>query len=169
MTERNFLEMLHPAMDALQRGHAFLTVKGDPSNTMTIGWGSIGFLWNRPVFMVVVRPQRHTYGLIEQAADFTVSMPLKADLSRQLRYAGTHSGRDEDKFRGHGLTAVPARQVASPIVRECQLHFECQKVLAQDMTAERMAEEILNQAYPHRDLHTMYFGQIVSCYTTEEE
>ena len=41
---------------------AFLTteVKGKV-NTMTIAWGSIGFMWGKPVFMAMVRPSRFTY------------------------------------------------------------------------------------------------------------
>ena len=27
-------------------------------NSMTISWGSVGEIWNRPFFQVVVRPQR---------------------------------------------------------------------------------------------------------------
>lgn len=168
LTPKNYLEMLTPAMDALSHGRAFLTVKGDPANTMVIGWGTIGYIWNRPVFMVVVRPQRHTYELINNSEDFTVSMPLTRDMTEQIRFAGSTSGRDGNKFEGHGLTPIAAQNVTSPVVKECQLHFECKKLLTQDMTADRMAEEVLTHSYPLRDLHTMYFGEIVSCYTTEE-
>ena len=55
---------------------AFLTVKaGDSMNTMTIGWALIGFIWQRPVFMVAVRNSRHTFSIIEKAVDFTVTVP----------------------------------------------------------------------------------------------
>jgi flavin reductase (DIM6/NTAB) family NADH-FMN oxidoreductase RutF len=47
---------------------AFLTVKdGDRLNTMTIGWGSIGWIWQKPILMVMVRYSRHTYELIDKA------------------------------------------------------------------------------------------------------
>ncbi len=50
---------------------AFLTVKaGDAMNTMTIGWGLIGFIWQRSVFMVAVRDSRHTFSIMEKAVGF---------------------------------------------------------------------------------------------------
>jgi len=30
------------------------------ANVMTIGWGTMGCIWSRPVFIVLVRPSRHT-------------------------------------------------------------------------------------------------------------
>ena len=45
---------------------AFLTVKsGDRVNTMTIGWGTIGFMWGKPIMTVMVRYSRHTHQLIK--------------------------------------------------------------------------------------------------------
>ena len=35
-------------------------------NTMTASWGAIGELWNKPVAMVFIRPQRFTYGFAEK-------------------------------------------------------------------------------------------------------
>ena len=168
MTDRNYLEMLEPAMEALSKGRAFLTVNGETPNTMTIGWGTIGYIWGKPVFMVVVRPQRHTYGLIESAKEFTVSIPTHNDLTEQLRFAGTESGRDVNKFRGHRLTAVPGKAVNTPVIKECGLHFEMKTLLTQKMTPDQMDAVTLNKCYPARDLHTMYFGEIVACYTTDD-
>ncbi|MBR2683498.1 MAG: hypothetical protein IKE22_09565, partial [Atopobiaceae bacterium] len=42
----------------------------DAWNTMTIGWGTIGTVWGKPILMVMVRPQRYTYGLINAAGEF---------------------------------------------------------------------------------------------------
>lgn len=38
---------------------------------------------------------------------------------------GNASGRDIDKFKAFGLTAVPAANVASPLVAECFANLEC--------------------------------------------
>jgi hypothetical protein len=35
-------------------------------NTMTIAWGSIGVMWNKPFVQVVVRPTRYTTPLLSQ-------------------------------------------------------------------------------------------------------
>lgn len=42
-------------------------------NTMTASWGGVGFLWNKPVVFVFIRPQRYTFGFIEQEPMFTLS------------------------------------------------------------------------------------------------
>ena len=73
-----------------------------------------------------------------------------------------------DKFSGHGLTAVPAQRVNAPIIAECGLHFECRTLMVQEMTGETLAQEVLQYAYPERDFHTMFFGEIVDCYRTDD-
>lgn len=169
MKSMNYLDVMGYTMEKMSTKGVFLTVPGEKPNTMTIGWGWIGYCWGKPVFVAVVRPQRHTFGLIEEAGCFTVSVPTGGDLRAQLAMAGTKSGRDMDKFSGEGLTAVPGRQVDAPVVGECGLHFECRTVMKDDMPADGMAEEILRKCYPANDLHRMFFGEIVDCYATDEE
>ena len=172
MKEINYLEAIQTTTDHLQHGGVFLTVAGQDGandNTMTIGWGSVGCIWGKPVFMVPVRPQRHTFEMIKKAGEFTVSVPTKNPLKDELIFVGTKSGRDYNKFEGHGITAVPAQEVKAPIVGECGLHFECRTLLVQDMTPDRMDEDISSRIYKARDYHTMFFGEIIRCYTTDEE
>ena len=169
MKEINYLDALRITNENLAGSGVFLTVGGEKPNTMTIGWASIGYMWRQPVFTVLVRPQRHSFEMIQAADSFTVSVPTKNALKKELAFAGTKSGRDYDKFDGHGLTAVPAQAVDAPIVKECGLHFECRKLLTQDMTPDRMDPELVNGIYAPGDFHTMFFGEIVRCYTTDED
>lgn len=158
--EKQFLEKLYD-------GGVFLTVGGEKPNTMTIGWASIGVYWYMDVLTVCVRRQRYTHELLEKTTDFTVSVPLDDSCKEQLAFAGSASGRDVDKFSGHGLTAVPGRKVDAPVVGECGLHFECKVKMQTEM--DRMDPEVLKRWYPQNDLHTLYFAQIVDCYYTKEE
>ena len=167
MKEIDYREGMSLLADRLSHGGAFLNVAGETPNTMTIGWATIGVIWGKPILMVAVRPQRHTYGLINAAGEYTVSVPTARPLRKELAFAGTASGRDGNKFEGHGLTAAAAQKVGAPIVAECGLHFECRTLLTQDMTGERMDDEIIRLDYPARDFHTMYFGEIVACYRTD--
>ena len=41
-------------------------------NAMTISWGSLGVMWDRPFVQVVVRPQRYTFEFMERFDTFTV-------------------------------------------------------------------------------------------------
>ena len=53
----------------LNKGWMLLT-SGDAAagkaNPMTISWGFMGTIWNKPVVIVAVRPQRHTREFIEK-------------------------------------------------------------------------------------------------------
>lgn len=169
MKEISYLNAIETTTEHLQHGGVFLSVGGEAPNTMTIGWGSVGCIWNRPVFMVLVRAQRHTYDLLRAAGEFTVSVPTKNPLKQELAFAGTQSGRDFDKFTGHGISAAPAQLVNAPIVRECGLHFECRTLLTQDMTPDRMDPSIIQYTYRAGDFHTMFFGEILRCYSTDGE
>ncbi len=168
MREISYLDALRETTERLANGGIFLTVGGEVPNTMTIGWGAVGFYWRKPMFTVVVRPQRHTYEMLKRAGKFTVSVPTADPLSAQLGFAGSKSGADVNKFDGHGLTAVPAQVVDAPIVKECGLHFECVVRLVQDMTPDQMDQGVYDTCYPAGDMHTMFFGEIVACYRTDE-
>lgn len=162
----NWMDGFQETMERLSHAGVFLSVAGDAPNTMTIGWAWIGWCWKKPVFAVVVRPQRHTYGLIQRAGEFTVSVPTIREMNRELAYAGKASGRDEDKFAGHGITAAPARHVGAPIIAECGLHYEMRTLHTQDMTGDRMDAAVIARCYPARDFHAIFFGEILDCYRT---
>lgn len=84
---------------------------------MTIGWGNVGIVWGKPIFMVAVRYSRYTYDLIEKAKDFTVSIPLKNNLKKELTYCGTYSGKDVDKFKECNLKLKKGRKVVSLLLK----------------------------------------------------
>ncbi len=144
---------------------AFLTVKeGDRVNTMTIGWGSIGFMWQKPVITVMVRHSRYTFDLINKASDFSVSLPSSGELKKSLAAAGTKSGRDVDKFKDYNLTAFPANHITSPIIAECDLIFECKLVFKQVMDPDNLDSSIREKSYANNDFHVIYYGEILDCY-----
>ena len=166
MKKLTLTEAIAPATEMLMKGRALLTVGGETHNTMTIGWGFIGYSWNKPVFCVVVRKQRYTHDLLLKEGNFTVSMSMDENLKPVFAFAGAESGRDTDKFSGHGMTMENAQKVNAPIVKECTLHFECVTRLVQEMTEERMDPEMSARVYPMKDFHTMVFGEIVDIYET---
>ncbi len=143
---------------------AFLTTKhADKTNTMTIGWGSIGYIWKMPIFMVMVRPSRFTHQLLESNNEFTVSIPSPA-LSSALGICGTKSGKDLDKIAAAGLTLQNGRQVSVPVIGNCLQHYECRVVFKQDMTDKELNSQIKTAFYSAGDYHTLYFAEIVTTY-----
>lgn len=168
MKELNYNDILGVLNEKLADGGVFLTVAGEKPNTMTIGWAYMGTSWRSNIFIAMVRPQRHTFDLLEKSPEFTVSIPTQNSLRAELGFAGTASGRDCDKFEGHGLTAVPAQKVSAPIVGECGLHIECRVISRQYLTGDEMKEAVRQRCYPEGDYHMMYFGEIVACYSTDD-
>lgn len=130
-------------------------------NAMTIGWGSIGIYWGKPVFVVPVRESRYTYQCIEKTGDFTVNL-LPRKLAHVAEYCGTLSGRDHDKLAECRLTAVDGGQVKSPIIDECVLCYECKVVHVNDVVPAALTREISRSCYPKGDYHRLYFGEILA-------
>ena len=161
---QDFTFMLDKGMKELSDKGAFLTVKNaEGPNTMTISWGFVGFMWRKPHFITVVRPQRYTYEKLEKAANsFTVSVPFEGKLKDELNICGTKSGRDINK--ADVVKFKPARLVDSPIVDGCALYYECKIDMAQPLDGSLMLPEIAKSIYPENDFHVMYFGEIVECY-----
>ncbi len=158
---------MQEAIEALTKRGAFLTAKvGDMKNTMSIGWGSIGHCWGKPIFTVMVRDSRHTYELLEKATEFTVSIPLTDHLQEELEFCGTKSGRDLDKFSRCPLKTAPGRKVDVPIIADCQLHYECRIMAKLRLKPENLHESCF-EWYPEKDYHTFYVGEIVACYESK--
>ncbi len=157
----DFTKNLDAAMYNLSKAGAFLTVKsGDAVNTMTVSWGFIGYIWNKPHFITVVRPQRYTNGLIEKADSFTISIPFDGALKEELTICGTRSGSELDK--GTIVDFVPAKAVDSPVVAGCQAYYEC-KIDCVGKLDENLPEAIV-KAFYNNDFHNYYIGEIVECY-----
>lgn len=164
LSKLSFEEYAQQFLNQLPKG-AFLTVKeGDKLNTMTIGWGSIGYVWAKPTLMVMVRYSRYTHGLIEKAQDFSVSVPAMGELKKTLAIVGTKSGRDMDKFQECDITAQQARCIESPVIKECDLIFECRLLFKQAMEPEALDQNIRDKFYSDNDFHIMYYGEILACY-----
>jgi flavin reductase (DIM6/NTAB) family NADH-FMN oxidoreductase RutF len=165
MKKIDHMAVAEEAISQIKEG-AFLTVRaGEALNTMAIGWASFGFVWKKPILMVAVRNSRHTFGIIEKAADFTVSVPLK-DMHDAIMFCGTKSGRDYDKLKECNLALKDAQKVTSPIINTPGLHFECKIAFKAAMDPAYLAEEY-ETLYPRKDYHTLYFGEVQDCYEIE--
>lgn len=160
-----FTEHLEKGMELLHTQGAFLTVKaGDKINTMTISWGNVGYEWNRPIFTVLVRKSRYTFDFMESSDNFTVSIPLTKDLKKALAVCGSKSGRDIDKFKECNLNLENSKKVSTPIIGECELHYECKIVYKQEMNPDFLSKDIIESSYADGDYHTLYYGEIVATY-----
>lgn len=162
------LKTVSPDVFRVFREQPPLLTAGDRTacNTMTIGWCQLGTLWSQPVCTVYVRPERHTYGFMEDHEYFTVSV-LPASAKETTVFCGTRSGRDVDKIAACGLTVAYGAGDA-PYFEEAELVLVCKKVYAQDMTSEFVTDgtHIRRHYEPgHGNWHRMYIGEVVEAYS----
>ena len=103
---------------------ALLSVKGENGpNIITLSW--VANVCSKPPMVVVgIRPSRHSYKLVQETGDFVLNIP-SSDMLEAVKFAGTKSGRDYDKFDQLGLTPMPSKSITSPMIKECPLNIEC--------------------------------------------
>ncbi|MGP8153854.1 MAG: flavin reductase family protein [Smithella sp.] len=165
MKDLNYMNVAEDAIKKIERG-SFLTVKaGNALNTMTIGWATFGFIWQKPIMMVAVRSSRHTFGIIEKADDFTVTVPA-GGMNKEIAFCGSKSGRDVDKFKMCRLEIISGHKVVSPIIKIPGYHYECKIVYKSAMNETHLDKNYDTSLYPQKDYHTLYFGEILACYET---
>ena len=143
----------------------FLLTAGDFEskrfNTMTVSWGGLGVMWDKPVASVVVRPHRYTYEFIEQFPTFTLCA-FSNKFHNTLDLLGSTSGRDGDKIKDSGLTPQKASKVGAPAFEQAELVLECKKLYWQDMDPAHFLDPTLDKHYPRKDYHRIYYGEIVA-------
>ena len=102
-------------------------------NSMTIGWGSLGTVWNKDVLTVYVRPDRYTWEFLRDNEYFTVSF-FPESCREALAIMGQMSGRDGDKAAAAGLTPRVLPQGIT--FKEATETFVCKKIYMAPMAYE---------------------------------
>ena len=166
----NVFEYAGQICEAMKSGILLTTGNGHTLNTMTIGWGSIGIEWGKPVFTAYVRDSRYTRELLDQYGEFTVNIPLgKADKTA-ISLCGTKSGREVDKIRELGLTPEEPEVISVPGIREFPLTLECRVIFRNIQDESRLPENIQSRYYSAinaKDYHIAYYGEILNAYIIE--
>ncbi|SEK33199.1 Flavin reductase like domain-containing protein [Pseudobutyrivibrio ruminis] len=133
----------------------------DKFNTMTISWGGLGTLWNKPVATVYVRTSRYTNEFMKDNDYFTVSF-YPEEYKKTLGVLGSKSGRDMDKVHESGLTP---KEVENGITfAEAEVTLVCRKLICQRLEPENMIPEIAKQFYENEAQHDMYIGEVVGIF-----
>lgn len=163
---------------ALPKGILLTTKAKDQINSMTIAWGSIGIEWDKQIFTAYVRESRYTKQMLDENGEFTINVPVGEYDKKIIRYCGTKSGRDTDKINDLGLTLVDSDVVSVPGIKELPLTLECKVIYKQIQDINAIPEAVQKRYYPqdvdsshlgsNRDIHVVYFGEIVNAYLIEE-
>ena len=163
--EIGIFDAYHETLEKLS-GIGILLVAGEPPNSMTIGWGTIGEIWNMPVFTVLVRPTRYTFQLMEESTSFTICV-LSSEFKKQLAVCGSKSGRDINKIKACGFKMNPGIRISTPYIEESHFHYECRIVHKHRIDPLTLAKEIDDKYYPGKDWHMVYYGQIAGVFKNQ--
>lgn len=163
---------------AMKKGILLTTKAGEKVNTMTIGWGTIGIEWGKPIFIAFVRESRFTKDMLTENPEFTVNIPYGDVDPKILGFCGTKSGRDMDKITQAGLTLEKSEIISVPGIKELPLTLECKVLYQKKQDLSILPEAILDRYYPQdpacpyagsdRDYHYAYYAEIVNAYLITE-
>lgn len=124
-------------------------------NTMTASWGALGWLWNKPVAFIFVRPERYTHDFLEASDKVTLSF-FPESCRKALQICGSRSGRDCDKVALAGLKPVELEGGAMTF-EQAGLTLECRKLFKSDMAAEDFLDkDLIDKWYGGAGLHSLY-------------
>lgn len=164
-------------LKALKTGALLTTKEGNKVNSMTIGWGTLGIVWGKPIFTAFVRENRFTRHQLKNDPEFTVNIPYGAFDKKILGICGTKSGRNVDKIEELHLTLETPDIVSVPAIKELPLTLECRALYKQKQDEHEITEEIKKAFYPqdvdsffhgeNKDFHIAFYGEIVSAYIIE--
>lgn len=134
---------------------------GKNYNTMTASWGGVGFLWNKPVAFVFIRPQRHTFTFTEQNDRMTLSF-FDEFYRSALAYCGKFSGREKDKAAECGLTPVSDKTENGAAVwfEEARLVLKTKKLYEDNLKKDAFLDAACLESYKAGDFHKMYICEI---------
>jgi len=169
----NVWEYAPQILDQVGKG-CLVTAKADGQvNPMTIGWGTLGIQWKKPIFIAFIRQSRHTKSLLDKNPEFTVNIPLGDYDKDIIRVCGTESGRNVDKIQKLGLTLEAGETVSVPGIKELPLTLECKVIYKQDQDLDALDAESRSHYYKpgttdETDFHTAYYGEITAAYIIKD-
>ena len=115
--------------------------EGKP-NLMTVAWTGV-VNGNPASISISVRKETYSYKNLMEKKAFTVNIPSRQYI-KEIDFIGKTSGRNTDKFKETGLTAVRSKIVNAPYIEEFPVTIECSVLKAEDL-----------------GLHTIFIGRIM--------
>ena len=99
------------------------TARKGRANVMVLSW-HLMVEFEPPLVACVVSNRNHSFYAMRATKECVIAIPA-LELAPKVVEVGNCSGRSVDKFERFGLTAVPAKLVAAPLVAECFANLEC--------------------------------------------
>lgn len=119
------------------------------ANIITLGW-SMCTSGEPPMLAISVGHSRYSHQTIREQGEFVVAFPSE-DQAKAALFCGSHSGRDNDKFKESGFKPLSATKVKAPLIDGACANFECKLVNSCESGD-----------------HTIFVGMVVSSHMSEE-
>ena len=149
---------LDNALKLIGKDWMLITVQdGEGANAMTASWGCMGVLWNKPVAVCFIRPQRYTYGLAENEERMSLAF-FGEGYREALSLCGSKSGRDCDKLSLAGLTVSDVDGV--PVIDQASTVIIGKKLYADDLKEDNFVDKAMLDNYKSKDFHRIYVLEI---------
>lgn len=120
------------------------------ANIITLGW-SMCTSFVPPMVAISIGKSRYSHKIITEGKEFVLAFPHEG-MVKEVLYCGTHSGKEVDKFKETGLTAISGKHVRPSLIEECLVNMEC-RVVGELDTGD----------------HTVFAGEILAAYVWEKE
>lgn len=92
-------------------------------NVLTVAW--TGIVCTHPAMTYIsVRPQRHSYGIIEKSREFVINLPTSA-MAKTVDFCGMKTGAKVNKIERCRLELLPGETVQAPVLASCPVSLEC--------------------------------------------
>lgn len=135
------------------------------ANVMAMSWHMM-VEFTPPLVACVVSGNDFSFTALTATGQCVIAIPT-VELAETVVAVGNSSGRDTDKFAAFGLSALPAKMVAAPLVGECFANLECR--VADDTLVERynlfvleVVKAWIDPAQPEpRTIHHRGYGKFV--------
>ena len=138
-------------------------------NSCIIGYGTLGVVWNKPVFVVYVKPDRYTYQFMQWTTHFTVSF-IKKSLFKKFELYGEHTGKFVNKEEQSGSHMIFFDN-GGITFREAEEVYVCRMLAKSSIDEKDLAPDIINIYKTSAELfkeseepHNIYIGEIIGYY-----
>lgn len=127
-------ELNENIFDIISKDWFLMTAEADGIvNPMTVAWATFGILWQKPVVIVAVRPERYTHEIASKTDTFSLTVFAK-EYKKMLGFCGTKSGRDYNKVKECGLHVL--HEGVTPYFEEARMAIICKKLCVSQLAEE---------------------------------
>ena len=170
MLRKNIYEFDKNVFDEINNKWGII-VSGDRTtgvNGMTVSWGALGVLWNKDVLLLFVRKSRYTHEFMDKTNSVTISF-LSDKYKKEKAIFGSKSGRDIDKFEQTGLHKALDVDFNGYYIPEADYVFKAKKLMDIDLEYDKLPDNIKEEFYKDKDIHTLYICEITQYLINEKK